>query len=931
MTGQSRYLDLSEWTFSSEGNYSGRLDRRDLYNVEHPWVMSETGSFGQIEGEAVIPKGWKPPYALHFYASDDYASEPNPQSPHDWWGIESYVGHRFKQVLIDGVVVWEVDAGDHVVCPCFCADITPYVTPAKPFKVALRVIDKVGTDQTLPDDFTRIGTTEGDKKLADRKFYTNVWWGDVALREQDDAKVPVQPRLMPTQKQMAETPGTFPLPPMDTPWEGPIVLPLESNGLPSQGFPVTCGVPLPCGATTDLKAITLKDSKGTPIAAQFKVMNKWPDGSIRWVLADLIAKPGAGPYTLAFEKSPRSAAPRATVMLGSDHVSMFTGPMDLSFDAGSQSLLDQVVTNGLLIYDICGRVVVSGDDGDEVFEASREGGKVLARGPVRAEIQIEGKLVRKKRSIGRFVFRVAAYAGLPLLRTFFRVFNDTDKALKIKDIRLSIPVGLARGTRVRWTDAQGTCDANAKRDFELSQPGPDAWKVVGTANEVRPGEKASGWFEFSKGEHALQVCVRRFWQQYPKAVGLRDGTVEISLCANPGFEQTPGEAKRHEVWLNFGKADDALADCMLDPPRLFSPEYFAAIGALGPCCTRTNGKFADYSEFMRIAYNNLPPDEIGHGIRNFGDRRFRDNENMWCNNYYDHLMECIAEYRMTGGRTWFDRAEDTACHLMDVDQVHYSADPAKIGAVYSYDAIGHTDGGFWDAMLRHGAALGLYYRLTGDPDARQAMIDLADFILRNKRMTKPGGSKRDYAGVMMTCIYAYDETLDKRYLRHCRKIVEAVLDQKPRSRAGTFVDIRRGTFVEIHGDFNYYGNVPWMLAQLAEPMHMYWRITGDPDAARAIVGFAESVICEDMEPDEPGNFSGYSHNPQTSPSPTYNMLIAPMMMYAHDITGDDYFLTCARGAYELFVKTLREKPRTVIMWNVPALLYFLGKCESGKV
>jgi hypothetical protein len=122
-----------------------------------------------------------------------------------------------------------------------------------------------------------------------------------------------------------------------------------------------------------------------------------------------------------------------------------------------------------------------------------------------------------------------------------------------------------------------------------------------------------------------------------------------------------------------------------------------------------------------------------------------------------------------------------------------------------------------------------------------------------------------------------------------------------------------------------------MAAQLAEPMYMYWRITGDADAAGAIVAFAESVICEDKEPDEPGNFTGYSHHPQTDPSPTYNMLLAPMMMYAHDISGDDYFLTCARGAYDLFIRRLTQKPRTVIFWNVPTLLYFLREWEGGKV
>lgn len=931
MSGQSRYLDLSVWTFTSEKAFTGRPDRRDLYNIEHPWITSETGGFGQIEAQVVIPEGWKPPYALHFYASDDYASERNPESPHEWWGIDSYVGHRFKQVLIDGAVVWEADVGDHIVCPSFCADITPYVTPGKPFRLALRVFDKVGSDQTLPHDHTRVGTTEGDKKLTDRKFYTNVWWGDVAIREQDDAKTPLPPRPLPSQAGISKLTGPFPLPPLDLPWDGPTALPLDTTNLPANGFPVTCGVPLPYGAARDTTRIALLDADGSPVPAQFTLMNKWLDGSVRWALVDMIAKPGEAPYELALDASQPRPSARVRVSSKNGAVTVDTGALKLSFGADDSALIEKIVPNGgsrpVGVNISAGMILKSG----EHFRAVRESVKVTARGPVRAEVEITGRLVGEDKAIGRFVFRVAAYAGLPLLRTFFRVFNDTDETLAINDITLSIPAGMGKEACIHWTDASGTCEGTARNSFRLSQPGPDAWKVVGIADDVRPGQKASGWFEFSEGERTLQIGVRKFWQQFPKIVKLRGGTVEIGLCCRPGFEQTPGEAKRHEIWLNFGKADDALAECVLKPPRLFSPDYFAATGALGPCCARTDGRFSDYSEFMRVAYNNQPPEELGCGIRDFGDRRFRAQENQWCNNYYDHLLEMLAEYRMTGTRAWFDRAEDTACHVMDIDLIHHSPDPAKVGGICSYDATNHTQGGFWDMMLRPGAAFALYYRLTGDPDAKQAMIDLAEFILRNQRMSRPGGSKRDYAGVMMTCIYAYDETGDKRYLEHCRKIVEAVLDQSPRSRAGTFVDLRRGTFVEIHGNFNYYGNVPWMAAQLAEPMYMYWRLTGDADAASAIVGFAESVICEDMEPDEPGNFSGYSHHPQTTPSPTYNMLLAPMIMYAYDITGDDYFLTCARGAYDLFLKTLTQKPRTVIFWNVPTLLYFLRKCEGGKV
>jgi hypothetical protein len=935
MAQRQRYIEFgsSTWTFTSQGEFTGKLDRRDLYAIGHRWTPSVAGGFGQIETDVKIPKSWKAPFAVHFYASDDYASEPNPQSPHDWWGIESYVGHRFKQVLVNGVAVWEQDVGDHVVCPAFCVDITPHVTPGKPFRLTLRVLDKVASSEILPDDFSRIGTVEGNKTPdGPRNFSTNVWWGDIAIREQDDAMSPMPPRQMPAQAKVKSLPlNSFPLPPLDEPWKRPIVLPVDTESLPEAGFPITCGIPLPYGKVKDAAKLGLRNAKGIATPAQFKAMNKWPDGSLRWALADVIAKPGAGPYTLTFDATAAKPPKAVRVTSRDGGARIDTGVMSLGFGAKDYTLLDSMTVAGRAVGGVSAQMTAGATHGDEELKAVRDSFKVTARGPVRAEVEVAGKLIGKNRSIGRFVFRVAAYAGLPLLRTFFRVFNDTDETVKIKEITLNIPAGLASNARVRWTDAGGTCEANAKRDFEISQPEAGAWKVKGIVGKVRPGENASGWFEFADSNTTVQIGVRRFWQQCPKAMRVRDGAAEIGLCGKPGFEQTSGEAKRHEVWINFGESDQAMAACMLNPPRLFSPDYVAATGALGPCHARIQGDFGDYSEFVRMAYDNKPPDELGIGIRHFGDRLFGRTGTTWCNNYYDHIRECLAEYRMSGGRMWYDRAEDCARHLMDIDQCHYSADPNKIGGIPSYDAIDHTGGGVWDNLLRHGGAFCEYYRLTGDPDAKQAMIDLAGFILRNKRMTRPGGSKRDYAGVMLTCIFAYDETGDIRYLKHCRKIVEAVLDQKPRDRAATFTDIRRGTFVEIHGNFNYYGNVPWMLGQLSEPMYAYWRLTGDPDAARAIVGFAESVVCEDMESDAPGDFFGYSHNPMAGKSNKYQLLIGPLMAYAYDITGDDYFLTCARGAYEHAMRYQRMKYQPLLFWNAPTLLHFLSKWEGRKV
>lgn len=51
--------------------------------------------------------------------------------------------------------------------------------------------------------------------------------------------------------------------------------------------PVTYGVPWPQGMYADTREFAVHDETGRSIAAGFTVLNRWPDGSIQWVLVDL--------------------------------------------------------------------------------------------------------------------------------------------------------------------------------------------------------------------------------------------------------------------------------------------------------------------------------------------------------------------------------------------------------------------------------------------------------------------------------------------------------------------------------------------------------------------------------------------------------------------------------------------------------------------
>jgi hypothetical protein len=90
--------------------FEGWADRRDLFVLRHPWAASESNRCGTVWQEVHIATNWPGRLRLWFYESDDYFGA-SPELTNGWLGQIKLVGHRFKQVLADDVVIWEKDGG----------------------------------------------------------------------------------------------------------------------------------------------------------------------------------------------------------------------------------------------------------------------------------------------------------------------------------------------------------------------------------------------------------------------------------------------------------------------------------------------------------------------------------------------------------------------------------------------------------------------------------------------------------------------------------------------------------------------------------------------------------------------------------------------------------------------------------------------------
>src|SRR5580692_11655637 len=83
-----------------------------------------------------------------------------------------------------------------------------------------------------------------------------------------------------------------------------IVIRLESKRASKRlNEPVTCGVPFPKGMVNDPNRLGMVDESGRLLPLQTHVLDRWSDGSARWVLCDWQATQ-TGPSTYRIKLGP---------------------------------------------------------------------------------------------------------------------------------------------------------------------------------------------------------------------------------------------------------------------------------------------------------------------------------------------------------------------------------------------------------------------------------------------------------------------------------------------------------------------------------------------------------------------------------------------------------------------------------------------------
>lgn len=336
-----------------------------------------------------------------------------------------------------------------------------------------------------------------------------------------------------------------------------------------------------------------------------------------------------------------------------------------------------------------------------------------------------------------------------------------------------------------------TNHVNAKGDVPLQFRGYRATVSTTARATTYEGQRATPVVRMT-GAHARLTCaVPEFWQQFPKALECSEGELRVRLFprqCNDLFELQGGEQKTHTVWMDFHASHlpstnlawahspsyASVSPHVLGATQLFSsflPDISSDIpldshpisASAAPSSTPDRLEVL-LNSMLEGPGNYFDKREIidEYGWRHFGDI-YADHENLHFpgkdspgkgpvishfNNQYDFLNGLLLNLLRSGDVRWRQLAYPLARHVMDIDIYHTQEDKAA----YNGGLFWHTDhyldaatcshrtfskqningrkgyGGGPGAQHNATTGLRLYYYLTGDPAAKEAVLELAGWV-----------------------------------------------------------------------------------------------------------------------------------------------------------------------------------------------------------
>jgi hypothetical protein len=519
-----------------------------------------------------------------------------------------------------------------------------------------------------------------------------------------------------------------------------------------QSSALRVGVPLPREWASEENQLSAhstgaEDGSTVPVPMQGRVLARWPDRSIKWLLVDLDVAHLSGQSAARIELRRASGEIFSSMHVDplDDGCKVDTGSAVFEFRAGSSHLISSISIPRLTPILSDGLKLVLFDAQRRDMQPRVSSVTVEESGKVRTVVLIRG--VTSNNGGLEFTARCSLSRGCSTatLEVCLRNSNAARHAgglwdlgdpqsVLINEASLVIsPVQSCEGLVWR-VSPMDSIQKSGKTDWQIRQEssGGENWDSpnhveadgsLGVAfrgyairGAALPDGGSSGWRAQPTlgvlGEDVgIAASIQNFWQNFPKSLAWTGRELRIGLFPDARrcpIELQGGEQKRHRVSISIGAGAGGAplvqdAESAIDPPHVWvDPAWVQSTGAVRGFVTDLSSS-AVWNDYVRTivdgsnSFNQRREVIDEYGWRNFGDL-WADHEAVnhdasiepfvsHYNNQYDFIWGAGVHALRTGDARWDRLAREAAEHTVDIDIYHTQCDRAA----FNGGLFWHTD------------------------------------------------------------------------------------------------------------------------------------------------------------------------------------------------------------------------------------------------
>jgi hypothetical protein len=523
------------------------------------------------------------------------------------------------------------------------------------------------------------------------------------------------------------------------------------------GEPVVIGVPLARHWAMDVQYLKLFDSQKRLVSCDIAVLDRWPDGSVRWALLAFKAE-SSQPQTkleLHFTADERESkedpsAPTLHIKKEGGAFAIETGaatfvlgpgvgwPVRRVQSPGAEDWIDSPISGLQLTMQegiVCNcniRETKIEYAGNLRAVACCSGSTILPNGKrVESDWQLEFfaglssvivhvTMRNPHRAMhpggfwelgdsGSLLFREAVFRlnlGKPSPGASAWCSPESEKPW----IPASTPLNL-------YQDSSGGKNWQSRNHVNREDRVPVAFQGYRSTCNPPEGLRATPIVSLNAPAGRLTLAARHFWQNFPKSLNVDDNGISYGLFPrqwNDLHELQGGEQKTHSFAISFG--DDGITETPLDwfrqplVPSLDSV-WIEETDAI-PCFTADRGDWhSQYRSFVDSAIEGSDTFEQKreaideYGWRHFGDL-YGDHEAIYAkefsgpgplvshyNNQYDPIAGFCLHWLRSGDSRWWMQFNELASHVTDIDIYHTREDKAAYNNGLFWHTFHYIDAG----------------------------------------------------------------------------------------------------------------------------------------------------------------------------------------------------------------------------------------------